>query len=56
MMIKISILAFSFGIIYAAGNFAYASMKNNNDERIKALKWMMIYIAGLALDVIVAKL
>ena len=56
MLIKISILSFSLGIIYEASNFAYASIKNNNDERIKALKWMMIYIAGLALDVIVAKL
>ena len=52
----ISILAFSFGIIYAAANFAYASVNNNNDEKVKALKYMMLYIAGIILNIIIAKL
>lgn len=52
----ISIFAFSMGIVYATSNFAYASIKNNNDEKVKALKYMMIYIAGIILNVIIAKL
>lgn len=52
----ISILAFSFGIIYAASNFLYASINNNNDEKLKALKYIIIYIAGIMLNIIIAKL
>lgn len=52
----ISILAFSMGIVYAASNFAYASINNNNDEKVKTLKYMMIYIAGIMLNIIIAKL
>lgn len=39
----ISILAFSMGIVYAASNFLYASINNNNDEKLKALKYIIIY-------------
>lgn len=52
----ISILAFSMGIVYATSNFAYASIKNNNDEKLKALKYIIIYIAGIMLNIIIAKL
>lgn len=52
----ISILAFSMGIVYATSNFAYASINNNNDEKLKALKYIIIYIAGIMLNIIIAKL
>lgn len=51
----ISILASSMGILYKASNFLYASV-NNNDKKIKALKWIIIYIAIIILNFIVAKL
>ena len=52
----ISILTFSMGIVYAASNFLYASINNNNDEKLKALKYIIIYIAGIMLNIIIAKL
>lgn len=52
----ISILAFSMGIVYATNNFLYASINNNNDEKLKALKYIIIYIAGIILNIIIAKL
>lgn len=52
----ISILAFSMGIVYATSNFLYASINNNNDEKLKALKYIIIYIAGIMLNIIIAKL
>lgn len=52
----ISILAFSMGIVYASSNFLYASINNNNDEKLKALKYIIIYIAGIMLNIIIAKL
>lgn len=52
----ISILAFSMGIVYATSNFAYASINNNNDEKLKALKYIIIYIAGIMLNIIISKL
>ena len=52
----ISILTFSMGIVYAASNVLYASINNNNDEKLKALKYIIIYIAGIMLNIIVAKL
>lgn len=52
----ISILAFSMGIVYADSNFLYASINNNNDEKLKALKYIIIYIAGIMLNIIIAKL
>lgn len=52
----ISILAFSMGIVYATSNFAYASINNNNDKKLKALKYIIIYIAGIMLNIIIAKL
>ena len=52
----ISILTFSMGIVYATSNFAYASIKNNNDEKLKALKYIIIYIAWIMLNIIIAKL
>ena len=52
----ISILAFSIGIVYAVSNFLYASINNNNDEKLKALKYIIIYIAGIMLNIIIAKL
>ena len=52
----ISILAFSIGIVYATSNFLYASINNNNDEKLKALKYIIIYIAGIMLNIIIAKL
>lgn len=52
----ISILAFSIGIVYATSNFAYASINNNNDEKLKALKYIIIYIAGIMLNIIISKL
>lgn len=52
----ISILASSMGIIYEASNFLYASVNNNNDKKIKALKWIMLYMAMIIINFIVAKL
>lgn len=52
----ISTLAFSMGIVYATSNFAYASINNNNDEKLKALKYIIIYIAGIMLNIIISKL
>ena len=52
----ISILVFSMGIVYATSNFLYASINNNNDEKLKALKYIIIYIAGIMLNIIIAKL
>lgn len=52
----ISILASSMGILYEASNFLYASVNNNNDKKIKALKWIIIYIAIIILNFIVTKL
>lgn len=52
----ISILAFSMGIVYATSNFLYASINNNNDEKLKALKYIIIYISGIMLNIIIAKL
>lgn len=49
-------ISFFNGIVYATSNFAYASINNNNDEKVKALKYMMIYIAGIILNIIIAKL
>ena len=52
----ISILAFSMDIVYATSNFLYASINNNNDEKLKALKYIIIYIAGIMLNIIIEKL
>ena len=52
----ISILASSFGILYEASNFLYASVNNNNDQKIKALKWIILYIAIIIINFIVVKL
>lgn len=53
----ISILASSFGLLYEASNFLYASVNNNNDQKIKALKWIILYIAIIiAINFIVVKL
>lgn len=52
----ISILAFSMGIVYATSNFLYASINNNNNEKLKALKYIIIYIAGIMLNIIISKL
>lgn len=52
----ISILASSMGIIYEVSNFLYASVNNDNDKKIKALKWIMLYTAIIIINFIVAKL
>lgn len=52
----ISILASSFGLLYEASNFLYASVNNNNDQKIKALKWIILYIAIIIINFIVVKL
>ena len=52
----ISILASSFGLLYEASNFLYASVNNNNDQKIKALKWIILYIAIIIFNFIVVKL